>query len=208
MNEWPLLHTAIRLTGCINCIFIKGIYTCQSNAMPFFVRCLTLQNRARNLRPPTYAGSPADQAATSLLGILLCERKHFCLASSPPPPFLGLWTFEPGQRGSSQGWLAHPPTCPHSKPCSQATEASLLNREPWGSATAQATTRGMQNNPALVWSRVFKKSLVRTLCTFSHVSNLWRRLHLIISCKQQEKQSGRQRNTHKIFWSITFQPQT
>lgn len=38
------------------------------------------------------------------------------------------------------GRLSHPPMCPHSELCSQATEASLLNHKAWGSATAQTNT--------------------------------------------------------------------
>lgn len=72
--------------------------------------------------------------------------------------------------GLCLGWLSRPPTCPHGKSCSQATEASLLNCEPWGSATAQATTLRVQNKSTLVESSTFKKSVSMTVSSATWVT--------------------------------------
>ena len=51
---------------------------------------------------------PDEAGVTLFLCIHLCERKHFCLASTLPPHILGPWTFEPGQWGSAPGdFLIH-----------------------------------------------------------------------------------------------------
>lgn len=113
----------------------------------------TCHNRARNLQAPRWMDR--------VLSAPMNQRSH-CFSQSPvwKKEFLSALYATPALSGPMNSWtravglclgcLSHPPACPHGKPCSQATKASLLNHEPWGSATAQATTLRVQNNSPLV----------------------------------------------------------
>lgn len=99
-----------------------------------------------------------------------CATERFHPASPLPSPFLGPWTFELGRWGSAQGDSPiHQHAHTAGRPCSQATKASLLNHEPWGSTTAQVTALRTQNNSILVYGGVFKKSASRN----PHLTFMW-----------------------------------
>lgn len=160
MKQCPLLHIAISLTGYIKCILTRGIFTTSVKCYAIFPEgesiCIVYKPESTEQEiwgpPCIHAGHCLPRRTRSHIASLhsLVWKKAFLsglystTALSGPMNF---WTRAVGLRSRR---LSHLPMCPHSELRSQATEASLLNREAWGSATAQAPTLRVQNNSSLV----------------------------------------------------------
>ena len=109
------IHHVIELSSLAILNTYLGFLQYLSNDMQFFpwgkafVEGINLYQHSKKSEDPRVyqymQGTvyPDEPGVTLLLCIPLYERKHFCLASTLPPPFLGPWTFEPGQWGSAPG---------------------------------------------------------------------------------------------------------
>lgn len=152
MNQWLLLHNRIKLIGYIKYILPKGIFTIPVKWYAIFSMGESISTGYKPVPtqqeiwgPPCiliHAGRCLPRWTRSHIVSLhsLVWKKAFLSGLYSTTTHSGPMNFWTRAVRLHSGRLSHPPMCPHSELCPQATEASLLNHKAWGSATAQTNT--------------------------------------------------------------------